>query len=41
MTNCPKFTKIQKLFHEKFVALVEVQPIAKTQTVTMCECGGC
>jgi hypothetical protein len=32
MTNCPKFAKMQKMFHGKFVAVAEVQPIIKTQT---------
>jgi hypothetical protein len=32
MTNCPKFTEVQKMFHGKFVTIVKFQPIAKTQT---------
>ncbi len=35
MTNCPKFTKMKKMFHGKFMIIVKVQPIAKTQTVTI------
>jgi hypothetical protein len=30
MTKCPKFTKMQKMFHGKFVAVVEVQLVADT-----------
>jgi hypothetical protein len=30
MTDCPKFAKMQKMFHGKSVIMVEVQPIAKT-----------
>jgi hypothetical protein len=33
MTNCPKFIEMQKMFHAKFATIVEVQPIAKTQTI--------
>jgi hypothetical protein len=33
MTNCPKFAKIQKMFHGKYVKVVEVQLVAKTQTI--------
>jgi hypothetical protein len=33
ITNCPKFAEMQKMFNGKFVAIVEVQPIAKTQTI--------
>jgi hypothetical protein len=33
MTNCPNFTKMQKMFHGKSMRIVEVQPIAKTQIV--------
>ncbi len=35
MTNCPKFTKMKKMFHGKFMTIIKVQPIAKTQTVTI------
>ncbi len=34
MTNCPMFIKIQKMFHGKFVTIVEAQPVAKTQIIT-------
>jgi hypothetical protein len=34
MIDCPKFTKMQKMFHWKFVTTKKVQPIAKTQIVT-------
>jgi hypothetical protein len=34
MTYCPKFAKMQKMFHGKFVAIIEVQLIIKTQTIT-------
>jgi hypothetical protein len=30
MTNCPKFTKMQKMFHGKFVIVAKVQPIVET-----------
>ncbi len=28
--NCPKFAKMQKMFHGKFVAITEVQLIVET-----------
>jgi hypothetical protein len=34
MTNCPKFAKIQKMFHGKSMTVAEVQPIIETQIVT-------
>jgi hypothetical protein len=34
MIDCPKFAEMQKMFHGKFVVVVKVQPIAKTQIVT-------
>jgi hypothetical protein len=34
MTNCPKFVEMQKMFHGKYVAVTEVQPIVDTQTMT-------
>jgi hypothetical protein len=34
MTDCPKFAKMQKMFHGKFVAIIEVQLLVKTQTIT-------
>ncbi len=33
MTDCPNFTKMQKMFHGKSMRIIKVQPIAKTQTV--------
>jgi hypothetical protein len=30
MIDCPKFVKMQKMFHGKFVIVAKVQPIAKT-----------
>jgi hypothetical protein len=32
MTNCLKFTEIHKMFHGKYVIVVEVQPFVETQT---------
>jgi hypothetical protein len=32
MIDCPKFAKKQKMFHGKFMAIVEVQPIVEAQT---------
>ncbi len=34
MTHCPKFIKMQKMFHGKLVTMVEVQPIVEAQIVT-------
>jgi hypothetical protein len=34
MTNCPKFAKIQKMFHGKYVVITKVQLVAETQIVT-------
>jgi hypothetical protein len=33
MTDCPKFVEMQKMFHGKFVIVVEVQLVIKTQIV--------
>ncbi len=33
MTYCPKFVKMQKMFHGKFVMVIEVQLVVETQTV--------
>jgi hypothetical protein len=33
MINCPKFVKMQKMFHGKFVVVIEVQHVAKTQII--------
>jgi hypothetical protein len=35
MTNHPKFTEMQKMFHGKIVAVTKVQPIIETQTITI------
>jgi hypothetical protein len=35
MMDCPKFIEMQKMFHGKFVIIVEVQLVAKTQTITV------
>jgi hypothetical protein len=34
MTNCPKFVKMQKMFHGKYVTITEVQLVVDTQTIT-------
>jgi hypothetical protein len=41
MTDCPKFVEMQKMFHGKFMAVVEVQPNTKTNNHCRCECGEC
>jgi hypothetical protein len=41
MTNCPKFIEMQKMFHGKFVTIVDVQPISRTNNHCNYECGGC
>ncbi len=33
MIDCPKFAKMHKMFHGKYVIVAEVQPIVKTQTI--------
>ncbi len=33
MIDCPKFVEMQKMFHGKYVIVVEVQPIVETQTI--------
>ncbi len=33
MKYSPKFVEMQKIFHGKFVAIVEIQPIIKAQTM--------
>jgi len=35
MTNCPKFAKMQKMFHGKSMVIIKVQLVAKTQTITI------
>ncbi len=35
ITYCPKFVEMQKMFHGKSMAIVEVQLVAKTQTITV------
>ncbi len=41
MTDCPKFVEMQKMFHGKYVTIIEVQLIAETQNHCGDECGGC
>jgi hypothetical protein len=33
MTDCPKFAKMQKMFHGKFVTIIEVQLVVETQAI--------
>jgi len=33
MTNCPKFAKMQKMFHGISMTITKVQPIAKVKTI--------
>jgi hypothetical protein len=33
LTYCPKFIKMQKMFHGKSMTIAKVQPIAKTQII--------
>jgi len=35
MIDCPKFTKMQKMFCGKYVTIVEIQPVAERQIVTI------
>jgi hypothetical protein len=35
MTDCPKFAKMQKMFHGKFVIVVEVQLVNVKQSLQM------
>jgi hypothetical protein len=35
MTYRPKFVEMKKMFHGKSMAVIEVQPIVKTQTITI------
>jgi hypothetical protein len=35
MIDYPKFSKMKKMFHGKSVTIAKVQPIAKTQMVTI------
>jgi hypothetical protein len=30
MSDCPKYIKMQKMFHRKFVTIEKVQPVAET-----------
>jgi hypothetical protein len=39
--DCPKFVEMLNMFHGKFVAVVEVQLVVKTNNQCKCECGGC
>jgi hypothetical protein len=41
MTNHPKFTEMQKMFHGKSMTIVEVQPIIEIKSHYTCECDGC
>jgi hypothetical protein len=34
MTDCLKFTEMQKMFHGKYVTIIEVQPIVEAQIGT-------
>jgi hypothetical protein len=34
MTICPKFIEMQKMFHGKFVIIIEVQLVVETQIIT-------
>ncbi len=34
MIDYPKFIKLQKMFHGKYVIVVKIQPIVETQTIT-------
>jgi hypothetical protein len=34
MIDCPKFVEMQKMFHDKYVTIIEVQHVIDTQTVT-------
>jgi hypothetical protein len=33
MIDCPKFVEMQNMFHGKFVAVKEVQPVVETQII--------
>jgi hypothetical protein len=33
MIDCPKFVEMQRMFHGKFMAVVEVKPIPETQII--------
>jgi hypothetical protein len=33
MIDCPKFVEMQKIFHGKYVAITEVQPVVDTQII--------
>jgi hypothetical protein len=37
MTNCPKFTEMQKMFHGKFVTRAKVRHVAKTNNYCKCD----
>jgi hypothetical protein len=34
MTNCPKFAKMQKMFHGKSMIITQVQLVVETQKIT-------
>jgi len=33
MTNCPKFAKMQKMFHGISMTITKIQPITKVKTI--------
>jgi hypothetical protein len=33
MIDCPKFIKLQKMFHGKSIIVTKVQPVTKTQII--------
>jgi hypothetical protein len=35
MTNCPKFTKMQKMFHGKSMIILEFQLVVEIQKITI------
>ncbi len=35
MIDCPKFAKMQKMFHGKYVVVIKVQHVIETQTITV------
>ncbi len=41
MTDYPKITKMQKMFHGKSMTIAEVQHVIKIKSHYKCECDGC
>ncbi len=41
MIDCPKFAKMEKMSHGKFMTITEVQHIIETNSHCECEFGGC